>query len=46
MKFGVYGCRHLHLEMAVDEMLNLGHECVGIYEPEGPMAKYLITRFE
>ena len=45
MKFGVYGCRHFHLEMAVEEMLKLGHECIGIYEPEGPLARKLAEKY-
>ena len=45
MKFGVYGCRHFHLELAVEEMLKLGHECVGVYEPEGPLARKLAEKY-
>ena len=32
-RFGVIGCEHAHIEIFIQEMLALGHECVGIYEP-------------
>lgn len=46
MKFGIYGCRHFHLEIALAEMLELGHECIGIYEPEGPLAGRLAKKYK
>ena len=45
VKFGIYGCRHFHLEIALTEMLEMGHECVGIYEPEGSLAKKLAEKY-
>lgn len=46
MKFGVFGCRHPHLELAVEEMLKLGHQCIGIYEPEGPLARKMSEKYD
>ncbi|UOQ85811.1 Gfo/Idh/MocA family protein [Gracilibacillus salinarum] len=34
MKFSVIGCQHPHISIFIKEMLDLGYECVGIYEPE------------
>lgn len=45
MKFGVYGCRHYHIEMAVAQLLALGHTCVGVYENEGPLAGKLAAQY-
>lgn len=33
MKFGIYGFQHSHIAIFIEEMLALGHRCVGIYEP-------------
>lgn len=33
-RFAIIGCRHLHMLEFIDEMLQLGHEFVGIYEAE------------
>ncbi|MBO9606749.1 MAG: Gfo/Idh/MocA family oxidoreductase [Paenibacillaceae bacterium] len=33
ISFGIYGCEHAHIGIFVEEMLQLGHTCVGIYEP-------------
>lgn len=32
MKFAVVGCQHVHIKIFIDEMLELGHEFVGIYD--------------
>lgn len=32
MKFAIIGCQHVHLKIFIDEMLELGHEFVGIYD--------------
>ncbi|MFC5650546.1 Gfo/Idh/MocA family protein [Paenibacillus solisilvae] len=32
MKFAVVGCQHVHIKMFIDEMLELGHQFVGIYD--------------
>ncbi|MBB2480139.1 Gfo/Idh/MocA family oxidoreductase [Bacillus sp. APMAM] len=34
MKFSVIGCQHVHIEIFIEEMLKLGHECAGIFELE------------
>ncbi|RKP51407.1 gfo/Idh/MocA family oxidoreductase [Cohnella endophytica] len=31
--FGIIGCEHGHIGIFIEEMLALGHACVGIYEP-------------
>lgn len=36
INFGIIGCRHGHITVFIDEMLALGHSCVGIYEAESP----------
>ena len=33
MKFAIIGCEHAHISIFIEEMLELGHEGVGIYEP-------------
>ncbi len=45
MKFGVLGCRHFHIAEAVAEMQKLGHMCVGVCEPDGPLAARLAEQF-
>ncbi|MCS7461423.1 Gfo/Idh/MocA family oxidoreductase [Paenibacillus doosanensis] len=32
--FSVIGCQHAHIATFIQEMLELGHECAGIYEPD------------
>jgi predicted dehydrogenase len=32
-KFGIIGCEHAHIRIFIEEMLALGHECAGIYDP-------------
>jgi predicted dehydrogenase len=32
-KFAIIGCEHGHIGIFVQEMLDLGYECAGIYEP-------------
>ncbi|WP_096438592.1 Gfo/Idh/MocA family protein [Alteribacter populi] len=34
LKFSIIGCQHEHISIFIQEMLDLGHECVGIYEKE------------
>lgn len=44
--FGIMECRHGHISMFIEEMLALGHPCVGIWEPEEPaLAQSLSSRF-
>ncbi|GAE07192.1 Gfo/Idh/MocA family protein [Paenibacillus sp. JCM 10914] len=33
-KFGIIGCQHAHIGLFIEEMLALGYECTGIYEPD------------
>ncbi|MGI6704789.1 MAG: Gfo/Idh/MocA family protein [Clostridia bacterium] len=51
MRFGILGCQHAHIEMFVQEMLQLGHTFIGIWEEDpvlaAPMAqKYQVPLFE
>lgn len=32
--FSIIGCQHAHIHMFIEEMLDLGHRCAGIYEPD------------
>ncbi|WP_236560946.1 Gfo/Idh/MocA family protein [Pontibacillus sp. HMF3514] len=34
MRFSIIGCQHGHIGIFIKEMINLGHECVGIYEKQ------------
>ncbi|MGP4039712.1 Gfo/Idh/MocA family protein [Gracilibacillus sp. D59] len=34
MKFSIIGCQHPHISIFIEEMLELGHECMGLYETE------------
>jgi len=44
--FGILECRHGHISMFMEEMLALGHRCVGIWEPDEPaLAQSLCARF-
>ncbi|CAG7618741.1 Gfo/Idh/MocA family protein [Paenibacillus allorhizosphaerae] len=44
--FGILECRHGHIAMFIEEMMALGHPCVGIWEPEQPqLAKTLSSKF-
>ncbi|NLO82199.1 MAG: Gfo/Idh/MocA family oxidoreductase [Clostridiales bacterium] len=45
MRFGVYGCRHGHINDFIKEMLELGHEFLGIYETEPDIAKGLASKY-
>ncbi|GBG07658.1 oxidoreductase [Paenibacillus agaridevorans] len=31
--FSIIGCQHAHIDRFIQEMLELGHECAGIYDP-------------
>ncbi|MDF2660864.1 MAG: oxidoreductase [Paenibacillus sp.] len=33
-RFAIIGCRHGHISTFIKEMLDAGHTCVGIYDPE------------
>ena len=46
MKFGVYGCRHGHIGEFIEEMLELGHEFLGIYETELDIAKDMAEKYD
>jgi Oxidoreductase family, C-terminal alpha/beta domain./Oxidoreductase family, NAD-binding Rossmann fold. len=46
MKFGVYGCRHGHIEDFIKEMLQLGHEFLGIYETELDIAEGIADKYD
>ena len=51
MRFGILGYRHVHIEMFIQEMLQLGHTFIGICEKNhqfaGPLAaKYGVTLIE
>jgi predicted dehydrogenase len=45
MKFGVLGCRHAHIEIFIREMLDLGHELIGICERVPDIAKALADKY-
>lgn len=45
MRFGIYGCRHGHIEDFIKEMLGLGHEFLGIYETELDIAKDMAEKY-
>jgi len=34
LKFAIIGFEHAHISIFIEEMLKLGHECIGIYEPK------------
>jgi predicted dehydrogenase len=36
IQFGIIGCRHAHVTIFIEEMLALGHLCVGVYEKDDP----------
>ncbi|WP_240468633.1 Gfo/Idh/MocA family oxidoreductase [Gracilibacillus sp. YIM 98692] len=46
MRFSIIGCQHPHISIFIEEMIGLGHECVGIYEPENvPLAQTIAERY-
>jgi predicted dehydrogenase len=45
MRFGVWGCNHGHIYDYIEEMLNLGHEAVGICDNETEKGKYYADMF-
>ena len=45
MNFGILGCRHGHIEIFIQEMLDLGHVPVGIYEPEPKLAQVFSDKY-
>lgn len=45
-KFGIIGCQHAHIGMFIEEMLALGYECAGVYEPDNQtLARTLAGRY-
>ena len=45
-KFGIIGRQHAHIGMFIEEMLALGYECAGVYEPDNmPLARTLADRY-
>lgn len=47
MKYGIYGCEHNHIAIFMQEMRELGHTCVGIYEPSaGELAGQLCDLYQ
>lgn len=45
-KFGIIGCQHAHIGMFIEEMLALGYECAGVYEPDNQtLARTLAERY-
>jgi len=46
-KFGIIGCQHAHIGMFIEEMLALGYECAGVYEPDNQtLARTLADRYD
>lgn len=46
IRFGIVGCRHAHITTFIDEMLSLGHTCVGLHEPGDPvMAERIAQKY-
>ncbi|TYP79395.1 Gfo/Idh/MocA family protein [Paenibacillus methanolicus] len=47
MKFAIIGCEHAHIEIFIQEMLELGHELAGIHEREdNALALSLAKKYE
>ena len=45
-KFGIIGRQHAHIGMFIEEMLALGYECAGVYEPDNQtLARTLADRY-
>lgn len=44
LKFAIVGCRHLHIMDFVKEMTDLGHDCIGIYEPDNERLRSILKR--
>lgn len=34
ISYGIIGCQHAHIEIFIEQMQQLGHRCLGIYEQE------------
>jgi len=46
IKFGIIGCQHAHIGMFIEEMLQLGYPCAGIYEPDNKdLARHMAERY-
>lgn len=46
-KFAIIGCEHAHIEIFMQEMLALGHESTGIYEPNNTqLAKFFADKYQ
>ncbi|MFK9090727.1 Gfo/Idh/MocA family protein [Bacillus salipaludis] len=47
MKFSIIGCQHAHIEIFIEEMMKLGHECAGIFEQENmTLASRLAEKYQ
>ncbi|MFJ7729632.1 Gfo/Idh/MocA family protein [Neobacillus sp. NPDC097160] len=47
MKFSIIGCQHAHIEIFIEEMMKLGHECAGIFEMENmTLASRLAEKYQ
>lgn len=45
-KFAIIGCEHAHIEIFIKEMVDLGHDCAGIYEPNNlKLAKSISDKY-
>lgn len=42
--FAIIGCEHAHISVFIDEMLELGYECIGIYESENKSLRQTISQ--
>jgi predicted dehydrogenase len=45
MKFGILGCRHPHIEIFIQEMLDLGHELVAICDTNPDIAQSMAAKY-
>ncbi|MCM3786419.1 Gfo/Idh/MocA family oxidoreductase [Neobacillus mesonae] len=46
-KFAVIGCQHPHISIFIEEMLELGHDCIGIYEEgDQTLAKQIAAQYQ
>lgn len=46
-KFAIIGCEHGHIEIFIQEMLDLGHECIGLYEPNNhKLSKSISNKYQ
>src|SRR5690625_6224559 len=46
LTFSIIGCQHPHIEIFIQEMLDMGHKCKGIYEKENiELTKIIADKF-